>query len=181
MGSESGSILRGVFSISYCKVGSLPLSSFCAFPRFLPQLSFLAVFLQPSIGAQSVGALPCRVLVLMSGALSCLCAQEGDVGAEQQDHSSWSSCSSPRTSCPVPLCPINQHIQHPWPLLWVTCHRFVKQTGHLGREAAAVLLPGVPGICSLHTHTGCLYLTDNYLTKYANSIITVICLAVISV
>lgn len=61
----------------------------------------------------------------------------------------------PRPSCPVSLCPIYQHIQPP-PLrtmLWVTCHHFVKQTGHLGREAAAVLLPGVSGICSLHAHT----------------------------
>lgn len=32
-----------------------------------------------------------------------------------------------------------------------------------------------------HTRTGFLYLTNNYLAKYANSIITVICLAATSV
>lgn len=89
----------------------------------------------------------------------------------------------PRASCPhTSTSHISAH-PTPWPVLWVPCHHFVKKTGHLGREEAAVLLPRASSIHSLHTHThrGSLYLTNNYLTKYANSIITVICLAVISV
>lgn len=41
--------------------------------------------------------------------------------------------------------------------------------------------PGFEHPLFAHTHRGSLYLTNNYLTKYANGIITVICLAVISV
>lgn len=154
MGSESGILVRGVFSISCCKVESLPLSSFCAFSCFLPQLSFLAMFLQSSICAQSFGASPPQVLVLMSGALSSSLCPRRVMWVLSSSITAHGPCPAhPRASCPTPLCPKYQHIQPPWPVLWATCHHFVKQTGHLGREAAAVLLPGVSGICSLHTHT----------------------------
>lgn len=75
VGSESD-IIRGVFS----KVGSLPLSSFCAFPCFLPQLSSLAVFLQSSIRAQRIAASPLQVLVLMSRPLSLSLCPGGGCG-----------------------------------------------------------------------------------------------------
>lgn len=87
----------------------------------------------------------------------------------------------PRASCPrTPMSYVSAHPTS-WPVLCVTCHHFARQMGHLGREEAAVLPPRASSIRSLHIHTGSLYLTNNYLTKYANSIITVICLAIMSV
>lgn len=152
MGSESGSI-RGVLSISCCRVVSLPLSSFCAFPAFSHSSPSWQCFCNPQsvLGALELHLLKCWCSCLEHSARPC--AQEGDVGAEQQDYSSWSLSCSPKGLLSHAPVPIYQPIQPPWPVLGATCHYFVKQTGHLGREAAAVLLPGVSGICSLHTHT----------------------------
>lgn len=183
MGSESGIIIRGVFS----KVGSLPPSSFCALLCFLPQLSFLAVLLQSSLHAQSIGASPLQVLVLMSRALSLsLCPGRVMWVLSSRISAHGPHPPHPRASCPMSVCSLCQHIQ-PLP---------GQRLGHLSPFCKANRSPGKgSSSCSAswdfrhlllahthrHTHTGCLYLTNNYLTKYANSIITVICLAVISV
>lgn len=175
MSQSEGCSERGV-----AKWGASLCPAIVPSPAFLPQLSFLAVFLQSSIHAQSMGASPRPVLVLTSRALSCPCAQEGDVGAEQPDYSSWSS------SCLLPPVSVPHISAQPTPP--------ASALGHLSPFCKANRSPGKgSSSCSAsrgfrhlllahtHTYTGCLYLTNNYLTKYANSIITVICLAVISV
>lgn len=151
MGSESIIVLRGVFRISYCKVGSLPLSSFCAFPCFLPQLSFLAVFLQPSVRAQNIGASPLSSAGAHVQSTQLVCVPRRVMWVLSSRITAHGPHPPHSAHASVPH--ISAHPTPPQPLLWVTCHRFVKQTGHLGREAAAVLLPGVSGICSLHIHT----------------------------
>ena len=59
----------------------------------------------------------------------------------------------PRASCPHTGTSHISAYPNPWPVLWVTCCHFVKQTGHLGRQEAAVLPPRASSIRSLHTHT----------------------------
>lgn len=183
MGSESGIIIRGVFS----KVGSLPPSSFCALLCFLPQLSFLAVFLQSSLHAQSIEASSLQVLVLMFRALSLsLCS--GRVMWVPSTGFQLMVLILLTQGPPAPcLCA---------PCVSTSSPSLASALGHLSPFCKANRSPGKgSSSCSAswdfrhlllahthrHTHTGCLYLTNNYLTKYANSIITVICLAVISV
>lgn len=103
---------------------------------------------------------------------------DGAVGQLRRAHTPILVLQSPSHTCTSHL---SAH-SPPTPLLWGACHLFVQQMGHLGREGAAALPPrGCKHPLLTHTHTGSLYLTNNYLTKYANNIITVICLAVISV
>lgn len=91
-------------------------------PAFVPSPAFFhsspswQCFCNPQLVLR---ASPCRVLVLMSGALSCLCAQEGDVGAEQQDYSS-SSSSSPKGL--LPCVPVPHISAHPAPLATALGH-----------------------------------------------------------
>lgn len=53
---------------------------------------------------------------------------------------------SPPQSC-------TSHLSISLPAFWGICHRFEKQTGHLGREGAAVLPPWAWSIRSSHSHT----------------------------
>lgn len=95
-------------------------------------------------------------------------------GAHQPWPSSSRALPSPAPPVHPPPC---QHFR-----AFVTVLRS-KQGTWEGKEQLFCLL-GLGASTPLthtHTHTGSLHLTNNYLTKYANSIITVICLAVISV
>lgn len=172
-----------------CKGGTfrgLPKGSvqlFC-----LPLLSSTALllgdnmFLQSSISFQSLGASFWQGLVLVPRAICCSCARGGGTAARQCDHFSPSSSSRAKGFVPPYL-----HVSY-----ISTPHLLVSALGHLSPLCEANGTPG-KGISSsstslgfehlllAHTHMGSLYLTNNYLTKYANSIITVICLAIISV
>lgn len=53
---------------------------------------------------------------------------------------------SPPQSC-------TSHLSISLPAFWGVCHRFEKQTGHLGREGAVVLPPWAWSIRSSHSHT----------------------------
>lgn len=98
----------------------------------------------------------------------------GDSGAAVQITTSEPHSPEPTPSPAPPIYPSPcQHFG-----AFVTVLRS-KQGIWEGKEQLFCLL-GL-GASAPHTHTHSPHLTNNYLTKYANSIITVICLAVISV
>lgn len=169
--------------------GDLPRAAKRLCPAFLP--SPTVFYSSPSWGQHvsavlnfpsELGSFILARAGACTSAIRCSCARGGDAAAGQCDHFSPSSSSRAKGFVPPYL-----HVSY-----ISTPHLLVSALGHLSPLCEANGTPG-KGISSsstslgfehlllAHTHMGSLYLTNNYLTKYANSIITVICLAIISV